>query len=332
MPGFSAIRPRSCGGRRRAGRAYTYPMLFMAVRRVAAFLKASGLGPGERVGVAGGNSPEWMSCFLGAQSAGGVAVPLAVGGDGPALVEAAGRAQPRFVFATEGLCRNLEDVLPLDRILSLQFSSRYDSLPAIARRFEESAQEPMDLDAPAAMVLTSGEPETLTHRDLIARVNHFCGSGLYGRKDCFFSMRPLHDPVELILGNLLPLCIGATVVYAQTVEPADLFCDLRAVRPTVMLADRAFLEQLINLMAEGAGGVPACAPGDRGFRAASARALNQLRGGLGGRVCYRFARKATGLDALRFFVVTGGPPDPTVVEALMHLGFPLMELQEHKHR
>jgi len=311
---------------------YTYAMLFTAVRRVAAFLTDAGLEPGERVGVAGGNSPEWVICFLGAQSAGGVAVPLVTGGGGQALAEAAGRAQCGFVFATDGLCRDLEDVLPLDRILSFQFSSRYDSLPAIARRFEESAQEPMDLDAPAAMVMVSRELETPTHRDLMARVNHFYGSGLYGRKDCFFSVRPLHDPVELILGNLLPLCIGATVGYEQAIEPADLFSDLRAVRPTVTLADRILLERLINLMAEGPGGVPFCAPGGRAFRAASARALNQLRRGLGGRLCYTRARKAMGLDALRFFVVTDGPPDPTVVETLRHLGFPLKDIQEHQPR
>lgn len=58
------------------GAAISYAELNETVCRIAGYLQANGLTPGDRVGIFAQNCPQWMMAFYGIQRAGGVAVPI----------------------------------------------------------------------------------------------------------------------------------------------------------------------------------------------------------------------------------------------------------------
>ncbi|MEZ4484734.1 MAG: AMP-binding protein [Syntrophotaleaceae bacterium] len=54
----------------------SYRQLWQAVSQVAAGLQAWGMHPGDRIALLGGNSPQWISCYLGILHGGGIVVPV----------------------------------------------------------------------------------------------------------------------------------------------------------------------------------------------------------------------------------------------------------------
>ena len=58
------------------GASLTYGELWDRAARVAGGLRASGVGPGDRVAIRLPNGIDWVLAFFGAQLAGAVAVPI----------------------------------------------------------------------------------------------------------------------------------------------------------------------------------------------------------------------------------------------------------------
>ena len=55
---------------------FTYRQALEQVMRTAAYLQSRGVGRGDRVALAGKNSPEWAVAYLGVLAAGAVVVPI----------------------------------------------------------------------------------------------------------------------------------------------------------------------------------------------------------------------------------------------------------------
>ena len=80
----------------------TYAELACAAREFGAALVASGIEPGERVGLWAFNSVEWVIAALGILSAGGVLVPVNTRFKGPEAVEILRRSGARAVVTVTG--------------------------------------------------------------------------------------------------------------------------------------------------------------------------------------------------------------------------------------
>lgn len=296
----------------REGEAFTFRDLDRDTGRLALALLEMGLVREERVGVFSENRPRWSVAYLAVQRAGGIVVPIDALLKEREVGEIGRAAELRYVFASERLEPVVRTALPRARILSLDESSGAFAgySQALARgdqstRHPQLAERRVQPDALAVLIFTSGttgrpKAVALSHRNLSSNVNAVLAEFRIGPSDRVLSVLPLHHTFECTMGMMMPLCAGATVVYARSLKSRELMEDLRDSQATFMLGvpllyskmiagiERALLEG--NLIA-------------RGVFLPLLRALRRARAPIGiGRVLLAPLRARAGMRQLKFFV------------------------------
>ncbi len=194
-------------------------------------------------------------------------------------------------------------------------------------------------DTLATLVYTSGttgRPKgvMLSHRNLVSVAHAVLARNPGTERDVFLSYLPLAHIFERVVGCVLPLILGAPVVFARSV--AHLPEDLRLARPTVLLVVPSVLDRLHHTVTEQAG---RSAPTRHLLRAALALGFDLYAArrdgrplGLARRVAGTALRSLTAWRLRRAFggrlrlAVSGGAPLPEdVARFCLALGLPLVE-------
>lgn len=92
--------------------AWTYAGLFGQSSRVAAWLKAHGLQPGDRVAILLPNGPAYVAAYFGAMMAGAIAVPLNPTGSGEDAAAAIAHCEPSVMIDA----RRWDDIVRSDAV------------------------------------------------------------------------------------------------------------------------------------------------------------------------------------------------------------------------
>jgi long-chain acyl-CoA synthetase len=201
-----------------AARWWTYRELQARAAGVAAVLERRGVGRGDRVAIRGSNSPEWAAALFGVLLRGAVAVPIDADAT-PARVEAAlGAAKPKVVL--------FDDALEAPR-------ETPDHLDVVE----------VGPDDPAVLLFTSGstrdpQPLLLTHRNLAFQLDGFRRWRALTRPHAFrlLALSPLSHVQGLVVGLLVPLSLGLSVLYSESVAPAHVITTIRTNRINLLLA------------------------------------------------------------------------------------------------
>ncbi len=223
------------------------------VRRVAVWLRNTGVRPGDRVGLLGHNSPEWCIADFAILRIGAVSVP-AYFTDPPAAV--------RYVFEDAG-CKLLlvepgEQQAKLDTSKVPVFTLRSNtsggmetiSLDGISRDAsfdgEINVKKPERGDL-ATLIYTSGTTGNpkgvmLTHDNLLSDVAAELGVIPVFPNDIFLSFLPLSHAFERNVGHFLPVVCGARIAYAEDIT--RLMRDISEVKPTIMISVPRLYEKI----------------------------------------------------------------------------------------
>ena len=213
------------------------------VDAVAAGLAATGLVAGQRVALLGRNSVELVVAYLAALRAGLVAVPL-----NPALTAAEvddllRDSGARLLLAGPGTPNpGSVPTLPLTP----------DGLDALAASGTASVDSPPDPETLAVLLYTagtSGPPRAvmLTHRALLAHLQHVHALGVVGERDTVLGVLPLFHVFGLnaVLGGWLVAGARFVVVDASD-QPGASVLDVLAVEPVQHLPlSPAFLRAIL---------------------------------------------------------------------------------------
>lgn len=194
-------------------------------------------------------------------------------------------------------------------------------------------------DTVATLVYTSGTTGApkgvmLSHRNLVSVAQAVLARNPGTERDVFLSYLPLAHIFERVVGGILPLILGAPVVFARSV--ARLPEDLRIARPTVLLVVPSVLERLHRTVTERAA---RSAPTRHLLRAAIALGWDLYAARRDGRplkASRRIAGAALRLVAawplrrafggrLRLAVSGGAPLPEDVARFCLALGLPLVE-------
>ena len=108
----------------------------------------------------------------------------------------------------------------------------------------------------ASIVFTSGTTGApkgvmLTHGNFAAEVAMLARVFALDSSDVVLSLLPLHHTFEFTCGMLLPLALGATVVYPLGVDAASLARTLADVRPTAVVGVPALWEAVHRRIVDG---------------------------------------------------------------------------------
>ncbi len=229
---------------------WSYGDLRRAAARFAAELGARGIAKGDRVLLWGENSGEWVAAFLGCMFAGAVAVPMDMTSDREFARRVAEHAGVRLVVLGKGLS------LPGGGVASVGLEELFEAGANGgdgARDFSPVAAGRGD---PVEIVFTSGttaEPRgvVLTHGNLLANLEPIANEiEKYRRYERIFhplkilDLLPLSHVFGQLLGIFIPQVLGATSIFLDTFNPAEVTRAIRAERVSVLVTVPRLIESL----------------------------------------------------------------------------------------
>ncbi len=225
-----------------ASGSYTYAQLYNDVAQFRAVLKENNVPVGSNVGVFGANSYALVKAFLAITTYGCTALVLPMQLDDKTIFG----CSMKFRLSALVYHNAFEEKVVLAKNMN-------KNLIFIDWSATSSQQEPaakVTAETPCAIMFTGGttgksKGALLNHRAMMQGTVNGC----YGYKDVFNQKYMLALPLSHIFGlvrNMLtPLYTGSHVFICKT--PKDLFADIAAFKPTVLVLVPALLEMALNL-------------------------------------------------------------------------------------
>lgn len=240
-------------------------------KRVGLGLFSLGLKRGENVGLILDNHPEWLFAELGAQSMGGVVVPLFTSAVATELVHGLNRVEAAYVFAqdqeqVDKLLDHRDRLSHVRRVIYidptgmrsyggdawlLSFRQLIEQGEALAEErpklFENEIQNGRPGDV-ALMLMTSGttgEPKLvmLSHENFTEMARKWLETAPIGIGDNWISITPTAWIVDQMWG-VGALCGGMVMNFPETSETVAE--DFREIGPTVIVTSSRFWEDLAS--------------------------------------------------------------------------------------
>jgi long-chain acyl-CoA synthetase len=220
----------------------SYAALHERIRRVAAGLRAAGIGPGDFVLLCGPNGPGWIAAYFGAVCAGAGAVPVDDQAGKETLAAVLRHSGAKFAFTTSRHLEELGDAPERPRNYVLLDAAPGDERGWQAIDAEAPSEEGTAPDAEriASLVYTSGTTGTpkavpLTHRNLVSNANALMEADLIRARDRVLLPLPMHHSYPFTVGLLLVLGTGATLVLPSGISGPEITSALKSGAATAML-------------------------------------------------------------------------------------------------
>lgn len=238
-------------------------------RRFGAGLCALGLGPGGHVAILSESRREWVVAQMGVNLAGGVAVGIYPTSPAPEVAELlkAADVDVLVVEDQEQLDKALEVRGELERLKAIvvvdpRGTRGYDRAGLFAfdevleRGREEEERSPGLIEErlapltpahPALMIFTSGstgrpKAAVLSHANIVAAGDAVAATWDISERDSVVSYLPLCHVAEQIFTVQLPLAVGYTVNFAESLRTVQ--SDMREIAPTIFLGVPRIWEKL----------------------------------------------------------------------------------------
>ncbi|VIO77681.1 AMP-dependent synthetase/ligase [Bradyrhizobium ivorense] len=255
---------------------YSWRHYYNTARAVALGLLSLGIKPGDRVAIAGENTPEWFYADLGIQMIGAVAVGIyptnpwvelqyIVKHSGARVVITGDQEQTDKVLdalANNGGLPELEAIACIDmKGLRHYRQSNLMSFEALCQRGQAYARETPDANATLDRLITQAAPDDvcilvytsgttgppkgamLTHRNLIyAAYTYAVAIGIADKPFEAVSYLPLCHVAERCYGLVTHLVLGGTVSFAESIDTVAI--NIREIAPTFFVGVPRIYEKL----------------------------------------------------------------------------------------
>ncbi|MGY3491425.1 AMP-dependent synthetase/ligase [Bradyrhizobium sp. USDA 4502] len=255
---------------------YSWRHYYDTARAVALGLLSLGIKPGDRIAIAGENTPEWFYADLGAQMIGAVAVGIyptnpwvelqyIVKHSGARIVVTGDQEQTDKVLdamANNGGLPDLEAIVCVDmKGLRHYQQSELMSFAALCERGKAYAQQNPEADATLERLMNQGAPDDvcilvytsgttgppkgamLTHRNLVYAAYAYARTvGIADKPFEAVSYLPLCHVAERCYGTVTHLVLGGTVSFAESIDTVAI--NIREIAPTFFVGVPRIYEKL----------------------------------------------------------------------------------------
>ena len=237
-------------------RTWNWHAVGREVARARAAFAASGLRPGERVGICAYNAPEWVFCDLAALSLGLVVVPLFFNDRPENIAYCLKDADVRWLFVDRPPAAEILDC-GLQGIVSFKETRGVASFRdwLAAADGQRAAPANHSADDLATIVYTSGttgRPKgvMLTHRNILANVGALLAAipEIAVEAHRFLSFLPLSHMLERTVGEYVAIAMGAETVFSRGIT--ELAEDLKTASPTILVSVPKIFERTYGKMQE----------------------------------------------------------------------------------
>jgi long-chain acyl-CoA synthetase len=241
----------------------TYRSFWEKIRSVAAGLVHLGIGINDKVAILSENNPDWPVCDIAIMSIGAISVPIHSTLPPDQISYISQNADCKLIFVQnnnqlikllqnersfkyvvvfypdENLFGN-ENVLSLNRIIEI---GNHHPLQSWEEMWGNVTRD--DLATIIHTSGTTGVPKgaMLTHGNILSNVEGVQFWVLEARStDVLLSHLPLSHVFERMAGQFMPLYVGATIAYAESIDTVQQ--NLLEVRPTVMVSVPLLFEKV----------------------------------------------------------------------------------------
>src|SRR5262249_19686141 len=210
----------------------TYSELRRRAESVGRWLHDSGFSPGVRCAIMAANGPLWVTAYLGAMSAGAVAVPLDTAfnehqvnkllwDSGAVVIFTDGQHLPVVEKAVD---ETLVRIVMIDGSGEGRYSNLLGMLAAGPGEFTPAKIPDSDL---AVIMYTSGttaDPKgvMLTHQNLLSEADSVFGSLSVTEMDSVLAVLPLFHALAQMANLILPFAAGARIIYLEEMNTTQL--------------------------------------------------------------------------------------------------------------
>ncbi|MCK1624241.1 AMP-binding protein [Bradyrhizobium sp. 160] len=255
---------------------YSWRHYYETARAIALGLLSLGIKPGDRIAIAGENTPEWFYADLGAQMIGAVSVGIyptnpwvelqyIVKHSGARVVVTGDQEQTDKVLeamANNGGLPDLEAIVCTDmKGLRHYRQSTLMSFEALCQRGLAHMREHPDANAALDRMISQGAPDDvcilvytsgttgppkgamLTHRNLVyAAYTYAEAVGIADKPFEAVSYLPLCHVAERCYGMVMHLVLGGTVSFAESIDTVAI--NIREIAPTFFVGVPRIYEKL----------------------------------------------------------------------------------------
>ena len=314
--------------------SYTYAQLRTMADAVGAWIASREIHGGARCALLAVNSPRWTAAYIGIVGSGNIAVPLDTAYKPEQLRKLLLDSGAMLLFVDE---RNLDPArkaiegLPI-QLAMIAASGYAPEIPDLDAMFAAGSAHFQPIiaapDDPICILYTSGttsDPKgvVLIHSNLIAEMNGALKVIDVTHRDSLLGVLPLFHALAQMANLLIPLAIGARVVYLDSLNTSELLRALRERKITVFCCVPQFFylihERVLKQVNE------------KGTLAK--RAFNLMMGfsrlarrfGLNpGKLLFRKVHETLGTD-IRYLLTGGSRFDPAVGRDLYAMGFEILQ-------
>ena len=227
--------------------SWTYAQIAEGANRLARELEARGIAKGDAVLLWGENSAEWISVFLGCLLRGAVVVPIDHASSPEFAVRVAQEVNAKLVFHASGQKEGWTiPSIPLESLFAVMARNdcSFYSSPSLSR------QDTLEI------IFTSGttaEPRgvVISHGNVLANIEPLQSEiQKYLRYERLFhplrflNLLPLSHVFGQMLGVFIPPLLAGTVVFIDSLKPAEFMDTIRRERVSVVVAVPRFIESL----------------------------------------------------------------------------------------
>ena len=230
---------------------YTWLELDQRVDRVAAALGASGLTPGDRVGILLGNRPEYLEIYFGCSRAGVIAVPINYRLTPREMDQILRHADARLIIFDREFAQTIDIGSEVPKLRwQIGHGEEDDYVRAIEAAPGASVESPACEDDTFAIFFTSGttgppKGAMVSHRNLIANGYNQMIADASCSDDINLVSSPLYHMGAVFMATTY-MMLGCTQVVMRTFQPLAWLRHVQDHRASVALLIPTMINAILN--------------------------------------------------------------------------------------
>ncbi len=229
---------------------YTYASFKAQCDSLSKKLTQFGIGASDKVAILSQNMPEWTVAFFATVPFGRIAIPILPESSANEVTNILNHSESKVLFVSKKLLPNVRREC-IDKLTLVIDIETFEFIKQDNDKFTCDGKVAMPMpDDIATIIYTSGttgnaKGVVLSHRNLTSCVAACFHAQPRNEKDRWLSILPMSHTLELTLGVLYPMYVGACVYYmSKPPVPALLLKAIQAVKPTTMLSVPLIIEKI----------------------------------------------------------------------------------------
>jgi len=272
--------------------------------------------PGDRVVIFSENKPEWAYALFGIWRRGGIAVPIDHMASEDEVAFIIQDARPTYAFVSSDLKYTFAKAVKRHRY-KVEVIDIEDFIP-----FQDPKEPITNISEDIALILytsgTTGQPKgvMLTFGNLQSNIEAIAKENIASSKDVTIALLPFHHAYPLMVSLLVPIYLGATIIFSENLSSSSLVNLIVANKVTALIGVPKLYKILHDKIFGEINNIPV------------AKKLFSFVDFVGspklGKIIFKKVHKSFGGN-LKYFISGGAKLDPNIAHDLYMLGFDVLE-------